>query len=154
VTGSNTDIKLEQEFKDLACVAAAAALLVKAPEWLAAHSDIAERAHAIIDGVVNSLGDGSEEIRSRSIRGAPEMEFVAYVVAENWIAAPSKETDAAVMRIMTSGDDAAAVVLFSLAYRNREALGGAWWRLLFLALLRSGLSILTPRYGDDDDDVP
>ena len=60
------------------------------------------------------------------------------------IAARSKEADAAVLRIMTSGDDAAVTVLFNLAYRSRDALGNAWWRLLVLALLRSGLSILAP----------
>jgi hypothetical protein len=58
------------------------------------------------------------------------------------------------MRIMTSGDDTAVAVLFNLAYRSRDALGNAWWRLLFLALLRSGLSILAPRYGDADDIEP
>ena len=82
------------------------------------------------------------------------MQFAAYVVAENWIAAPSKETDEAVMRIMTGGDDTAVVVLSNLAYRSRDTLGSAWWRLLFLALLRSGLSILAPRYGDADDIEP
>jgi hypothetical protein len=154
VTSSNTDIKLNKEFKDLACVAAAAALLIKAPEWLATHADVAQRARAIVDEVVNGIGTDSEDSRSRTIRGAPEMQFAAYVVAENWITTPSKETDEAVMRIITGGDDTAVVVLFNLVYRSRDVLGSAWWRLLFLALLRSGLSILAPRYGDEDDIEP
>jgi hypothetical protein len=148
---SNVDIKLTDDFKKVARVAAAATLLLKAPEWLAEHADVAQRACAIINAVVDSISRDSKDSRSRSIRGAPEMEFAAHVVAENWIAAPSKETDVAVMRIMTSGDDAAVMVLFSLAYRSRDALGNAWWRLLFLALLRSGLSILAPGYGDEED---
>jgi hypothetical protein len=154
VTSGDTDIKLNKEFKSVACVAAAAALLIKAPEWLATHADVAQRARAIVDGVVNGIGTGSEDSRARSIRGASEMEFAAYVVAENCIVTPSRETDEAVMRIMTGGDDAAVVVLFNLAYRSRDALGSAWWRLLFLALLRSGLSILAPRYGGEDDIEP
>jgi hypothetical protein len=154
VTNGDTDIKLKKEFKSVACVAAAAALLLKAPEWLAKHPDVSQSARAIVDAVVDGIGADSEDSRSRSIRGAPELEFAAYVAAENWIAAPSKETDQAVMRIMTSGDDTAVAVLFNLAYRSRDALGNAWWRLLFLALLRSGLSILAPRYGDADDIEP
>jgi hypothetical protein len=154
VTNGDTDIELKNEFKSVACVAAAAGLLLKATEWLAEHPDVAQRARAIINVVVDGIGRDSKDSRSRSIRGAPEMEFAAHVVAENWIAAPSKETDEAVMRIMTSGDDAAVTVLFSLAYRSRDALGNAWWRLLFLALLRSGLSILAPGYGDEDDIEP
>lgn len=154
VTSGDIDINLNKEFKSVACVAAAAALLIKAPEWLATHADVAQHARTIVDAVVNGIGTDSEDRRSRRIRGAPEMQFAAYVVAENWIATPSKETDEAVMRIMTGGDDTAVVVLFNLAYRSRDALGSAWWRLLFLALLRSGLSILAPRYGDEDDIEP
>jgi hypothetical protein len=152
--GGKVDIKLTDDFKKVARVAAAATLLLKVPKWLEEHADVAQRARAIIDSVVDGIGTDSKNHRSRSIRGAPEMEFVAHVVAENWIAAPSKETGEAVMRIMTSGDDAAVVILFSLAYRSRDALGNAWWRLLFLALLRSGLSILAPGYGDEDDIEP
>jgi hypothetical protein len=151
---SNVDIKLTDDFKKVARVAAAATLLLKAPEWLAEHADVAQRARAIINAVVDSISRDSKDSRSRSIRGAPELEFAAHVVAENWIAARSKEADAAVMRIMTSGDDAAVMVLFSMAYRSRDALGNAWWRLLFLALLRSGLSILAPGYGDEEDIEP
>jgi hypothetical protein len=154
IAGSDTDIKLSEELKSLACVAAAAALLIKAPEWLATHADVVQRARAIMEGVVNGIGTDSEDSRVRRIRGDQQVQFAAYVVAEDWIAAPSKETDEAVMRIMTAGDDTAVVVLCNLAYRSRDTLGSAWWRLLFLALLRSGLSILAPRYGDEDDVRP
>jgi hypothetical protein len=151
---SDVDIQLTDDFKKIARVAAAATLLLKTPEWLTEHPDVAQRARAIINAVVNGIGSDFQDVRSRSIRGDPEMEFAAHVVAENWIATPSKETDEAVMRIMTSGDDAAVTVLFSLAYRSRYALGNAWWRLLSFALLRAGLSILAPRYGDEDDIEP
>jgi ABC-type transport system involved in cytochrome c biogenesis ATPase subunit len=154
VSSGDADIKLKAEFKNKACVAAAAALLCRAPEWLAEHADIKQRARAIMDAVVNGIDTDSEDSRSRRIRGAPEIQFAAYVVADDWIATPSKETDEAVMRIMTSGDDTAVAVLFNLAYRNRDALGNAWWRLLFLSLLRAGLSILAPRFDDGDDVKP
>jgi hypothetical protein len=58
------------------------------------------------------------------------------------------------MRVFTSGDDRAARVVAWLSYANREALGSRWWRLQYLALLWSGLSILAPRIGDEEAGKP
>jgi hypothetical protein len=52
------------------------------------------------------------------------------------------------VRILTSGDDAATQTLMTLAHENRSLLGAKWWRLLYLALLWSGLSILAPRFDE------
>jgi hypothetical protein len=93
----------------------------------------------------------SEDVHSRYLRGSATLEFAAYFVADRWIAAPSPDTDHAVMKIMTSGDDRAVQVLLAFAYGSREKLGPAWWRLLFIALLWAGLSILAPRHGDGDE---
>jgi hypothetical protein len=41
-----------------------------------------------------------------------------------------------------------------MGYRSREVLGARWWRLLYFALLWSGLSMLTPRFSDDEDIEP
>jgi hypothetical protein len=57
------------------------------------------------------------------------------------------------MKIIMSGDDRAVQVLFAFAYGNREKLGATWWRLLFIAVLWAGLTILAPRYGDGDEIV-
>jgi hypothetical protein len=54
----------------------------------------------------------------------------------------------AVLRILTSGDDAATRTLMTLAHESRSLLGAKWWRLLYLAVLWSGLSILTPRFDE------
>lgn len=116
IASSDVDIKLTDDFKKVVRVAAAATLLLKTPEWLAEHPDVAQRAHAIINAVVDGIGADFRDVRSRSIRGDPEMEFAAHVVAENWIPKPSKATDEAVMRIMTSGDDVAVTVLFTPAF--------------------------------------
>jgi hypothetical protein len=38
----------------------------------------------------------------------------------------------------------------NIAYLARDQLGSRWWRLLFLALLWSGLSLLGPHFDDGD----
>ena len=72
------------------------------------------------------------------------LEFVAYFAVENWLAEPSKENDELLLRLLMSSDEAAVQVLVWSAYRNREVLGQRWWRLLYLALLWSGLSMIRP----------
>jgi hypothetical protein len=51
------------------------------------------------------------------------------------------------MRLMTRGDDTATGIIAGLAFAYRAQLGDRWWRLLYLALLASGLLILRPRHG-------
>jgi hypothetical protein len=77
------------------------------------------------------------------------LEFAAYVAVEWWIANPSRDNDERVLRLLTGSDEEAVRVVGWSAYRNRELLGQRWWRLLYLALLWSGLAMLAPRYGDD-----
>jgi hypothetical protein len=148
---SSSEIDLDEDFKSTAKVAAASTLLVKAPNWLADNAGVEQRARAIVDVALAEIGMDSEDTHSRYLRGTGTLEFAAYFVADRWIAVPSSETDQAVMKIVTSGDDRAVQVLFALAYSSREKLGPAWWRLLFIALLWAGLSILAPRHGDGDE---
>jgi len=78
------------------------------------------------------------------------LEFAAYFAVERWIAESSTQNDERVLRLLTSGDEEAVRVVVWAAYRNREALGQRWWRLLYIALLWSGLVMLTPHYGDNE----
>jgi hypothetical protein len=55
------------------------------------------------------------------------------------------------MRVLTSGDDRAAALIANMIYVHRTDLDNRWWRLLYLALLWSGLTILKPRTGSEDD---
>lgn len=67
------------------------------------------------------------------------------------MAEPSKENDERVVRLLTSGDEDAVSVLIGLGSESRT-LGQRWWCFLYLALLWSGLTMLAPRFGDDDSD--
>ena len=144
------EINVDEEMMDAPRVAAAAVLLLRAPEWLAQNVAVGQRAQSIIDGVIVEIADKSEARGSRILMAPSHLEFAAYFAFERWIHEPSKENDERVLRILMSGDDAAVQVLVWSAYRSREALGQRWWRLLYLALLWSGLLMLTPHYGDEN----
>lgn len=70
---------------------------------------------------------------------------------QRWIAATDQdaELESQILRIMTSRDGSALATLMHIAHANRASLGTRWWRLLHLALLWSGLSLLSPRFDDD-----
>jgi len=142
-------IDLEEEMKLVPRVAAAATLLLRAPDWLAANAAVQQRAQSIINAAIAGISD-KPEARGRMLMAPSHLEFAAYFAVERWIAEPSKENDERVLRLLTSRDDKAVQVLVWSAYRNREALGQRCWRLLYLSLLWSGLSMLTPRDGDGE----
>jgi hypothetical protein len=144
------EIDLDEEMTHAPRLAAAAVLLLRAPDWLVENAAVQQQAQSIIDAAIAGIADESESPSPRILRAPSYLEFAAYFAVERWIAEPSKENDERVLRLLTSGDDPAVQVLVWSAYRNREALGRRWWRLLYLALLWSGLSMLTPRYGDEE----
>ena len=148
------EVELNEEMTRPARVAAAAALLLRAGDWLASHNDVEQRALGIVDAALAEIGDAADHTRFEYAAAPSYLEFVAYFVVESWIAAPSREADEKVMQVFTSGDDRAAGVVSWLSYANRVALGSRWWRLQYLALLWSGLSILAPRFDDDDSRKP
>jgi hypothetical protein len=141
---------LGDDMKETARAAAAATLLVKAPEWLQQHPAAGRRARAILDAAMAAMENRPDEHLPPSPFGQGPLEFVAHVVTLDWIASPSAESDNAVMLILTSGDYPAVQVLFLHAYQNRTPIGARWWRLLQLAVLWSGLRLLASGYDDDD----
>jgi hypothetical protein len=143
-------VELDEEMQRPARVATAASLLLRGRQWLAGNAAIRQRAERIIQTALAEITDDAERSRFRFATAPSYLVFAAYFAAENWIASPSLENDEAVLRILTSGDDQAAGTIAWLTYRSRTALGPRWWRLLYLALLWSGLSILAPRAGDDE----
>ena len=86
------------------------------------------------------------------ITAPSHLEFTAYLSVEHWIAEPSRQNDERLLRLLTSGDEAAVQVITWSVYRSRMALGHRWWRLLYFALLWSGLLMLRPHHSDDKDE--
>lgn len=140
---------LPPDMKARGRVAAAAALLRKAsPDWLAGNPAFEAEARRIVNEVISGIGDTLKNIQARHMSGRGELQFVAHVVAQDWILQSTPATDAAVLRLVTSGDWNAMQSFVNIAYLARDQLGARWWRLLFLALLWAGLSILVPRFDD------
>jgi len=147
---SGETVELEDAMKRPAALAAAVTLLLRAEGWLRDRSDVADHAQRLIDAAMAELSDDADGSRHHYSTSPSYLEFVAWLVAERWIAASSATTDEALMRILTGGDDRAVEALSSLLYPSRAALGERWWRFLYLALLFAGLSMVVPRVTDDN----
>jgi hypothetical protein len=146
---SDTTSDLPADMKVRGLVAAAATLLAKASsEWLVSNPSQDAEARRIVDEVISAIGDTPEDIRGFHMRGRDKLKFVAHAVARDWIRESTPVTDAAVLRLITSGDLHAPQLFVNIAYLARDQLGPRWWRLLFLAILWSGLSLLGPRFDD------
>ncbi|MBA8909892.1 ATP-binding protein [Aminobacter ciceronei] len=144
------DVGLEEEMLRPARVTAAVVLLLGAKEWLASNESVHDRAQAIVHAAMEETALDKDRSRFHYSMTPSYLEFVAYLVFHEWLAAPSRDTDSALLRILTSGDDRAAGVIADMAYAHSAALGDRWWRLQYLALLWSGLIILKPRFGQED----
>ncbi|GAA4133919.1 hypothetical protein GCM10023067_55660 [Aminobacter aganoensis] len=144
------DVGLEEEMLRPARVTAAVVLLLGAKEWLASNEGVRDRTQAIVNAAMEDTALDKDRSRFRYSMAPSYLEFVAYLVFHEWLADPSLETDSALLRVLTSGDDRAAAVIAETAYIHRATLGDRWWRLQYLALLWSGLMILRPRFDRED----
>ena len=144
------EIDLDEDMLHAPRVATAVLLLLRTSDWLAQNAAAERRAQSIIDSAIDEIVDSDGGHRLR-IQSAPShLEFAAYYAAERWLTDPGKKSDERLLRLLTSEDSSAVRVLVWSAYQNRDALGQRWWRLLFMALLWSGLSMLVARYGDEE----
>ncbi|WP_342723358.1 hypothetical protein AAFG07_29945 [Bradyrhizobium sp. B097] len=146
----DNESSLEDDFKSRARIAVASTLAAKARDWLSEHADIKQEVSEIVRRELASIAETAEEARRAKYDLHDNLTFLTYAVFYNWLESPSIETDAAVMKLMTSGNSGAEKLLFSLAYLQRRRIGERWPRLVDLGLLWAGLSILRPGYGDED----
>lgn len=150
VADGDEDVGLEEEMLRPARVTAAVALLLGAKDWLASNEGVRDRAQAIVNAAMEETALDKDRSRFHYSTAPSYLEFVAYLVFQEWLTAPSPDTDSALMRVLTSGDDRAAGVIAGMAHAHQAILGDRWWRLLYLALLWSGLNILRPRPGREE----
>jgi hypothetical protein len=132
-------------------LAAIATLITLGGAWLARNADVQARALYDVRESVASMPSTRDEIRTRRISGlGDDMTFTAYAVTQLWLNDTDShpEWETALLKLLTSGDQRAAGVVVNGAYVEREQLGPAWWRLLWVGLLWSGLIMLTPQDGD------
>jgi len=135
-------------------LALAATLIVLADSWLVKTPEAKEDALSIIRTAVGEVASTAEEIRNRRIEyHRDDLKFAAYAVMHLWmiIDDPTHEWEGSLLRLLTSGDSRAAGTIVRIAYANRQRLGSAWWRLLQVGVLWSGLTQLAPHYGGRED---
>lgn len=143
-SGVNTDVK--EEDQRIARIAVASTLIVRARPWLDTRPQVRDSARATVSAVIDQIDDIGELPHGRMLSNRGELEFAAHVAMHDLIRSPaSPDAGRTVLRVLTSGNEAAIATLTSLAYAHREKLGGAWWRLLEVSLLWCALALLVPR---------
>lgn len=128
-------------------------LVVLGSTWLAQNLEVQKYVLNSVRAGVESIASTDHEIRDRYTGShRDDLKFIAYAVMHLWLADgdDSKEWEAAVLRLLTSGDVRATAVVTSIAYINREQLGSAWWRLLHAGLFWACLIQLAPHAGDGE----
>lgn len=135
--------------------AIAATLVSRTGEWLRSRSHIEDQARATLLDTVARVSDNHDNIRRERFGiDRDDLKFAAFGVMHLWITAgETGEWDEPLLRILTSGNRPAAVVIGALGYQNRDQLGPRWWRLLQIGLLWSALSMMSPDFGEDEPTV-
>ncbi|MDG2509377.1 hypothetical protein [Stenotrophomonas maltophilia] len=145
--GEDEDVKSKCRF------ATAGTLVALGGAWLGQSPEAQKRVLEVVRAAVAAVASTVSEIRGRRMGSLRyELKFVAYAVMHLWLADGDgvQEWEAAVLRLLTSGDRQTTAVVAGVAYANREQLGTAWWRLLRAGLFWSGLILLAPHHGDGD----
>lgn len=143
-----------EDAKSKARSAVAGTLVALGGAWFAQNPEAQKHAFEVVRAGVAAVASTGEEIRGRRMGSLrDELKFVAYAVMHLWLADGDdvQEWEAAVLRLLTSGDTRATAIVVGVAYANRGQLGAAWWRLLRAGLFWSGLILLAPHHGDGDD---
>ncbi|RLW65771.1 MAG: hypothetical protein B6D73_05715 [gamma proteobacterium symbiont of Stewartia floridana] len=145
----------EDEESILATEAAiASALIVKASSWLDKNPEIKNKTDKIIQNIISNIGDTSDSLMAPGrFMSDRSLVFATHVVVENFIngLSPDKDTDAPVLRVLTSGDNQAVFILMNAAYKNREKLGNRWWRLIQISIFWAALNSLSPSFREGED---
>jgi GTPase SAR1 family protein len=138
---------LTEEKSRTMVTAAAATLLARGGEWLKADGLAKARALSIIRHIIETA-DGDQRDR---LSGDEALSFAAIgAFSEALQTDKPDEWNAALVHILSSRDPGAINTLMATAYRHREQIGSAWYRLNFVLLLVAALDRLIPRYDEDD----
>ncbi|MDO9437620.1 hypothetical protein [Hydrogenophaga sp.] len=133
-------------------IALSSVLVVLAADWLAHQVAEKERVLAILSSFVEELvqsGGATEEFEFAKF--GESHEFAAQAVVQLWAeqGEVGLQWDRSLLVLMTSSDRALRAVVEG-AYARQATLGLAWWRLLQVCVLWSGLSLLSPDSWDEE----
>lgn len=148
-----TDAASDEGTRTVCCIALAATLIVLGGNGLATMPDAREHILSIIRTAVGKIASAGQEIRNNRIGPLrDELKFAAHAAMHLWMQDDDRaiEWERSVICLLTSGDAGAAGVVVGNAYARRQQLGSAWWRILQVGVLWSGLVLLSPRPGGDE----
>lgn len=147
------DAGLDVQEKEHCVVALVAVLTVLAQDWWEQNADASDLLLAKIEEFslkAGSLGD-DDTGRGAHWRYTQQVRFAAQALTYLWATNERQAArwEPAMLALMTCSHHGTRVV-FRESYLHRVQLGDAWWRLLRMGILWSGLSMLRPRHGEDD----
>lgn len=149
---ATTRVTEDESGRSRSRIAIAATLITLAGSWLNKTPEAKEDCLSIIRTTLGKVTSTTEDFRSRwNGYNDDKMMFTACAVMHLWIAKDdlTLEWEESLLKLLTSGDSNAAGAIVSIAYRQRQQLGSAWWRLLQAGLLWSGLIMLASHYEKD-----
>lgn len=142
-----TDLDCSPDDRRPNTVAAAAALVVLASDWLRGEPGVAAEAEAILREEIEALD--ATVGATRDLGHLPSgLDILARAVVGRWVQGHAG-WDRPMVTLLTSGDMRAVAVVIDTAHQGRTALGSRWWRLLQVGLWSSALFLLRPRREDD-----
>lgn len=147
------DAGLDVDEKEHCVVALAAVLTVLARDWWEQKADARDLLFAKIEEFSQKAAtlDDDDYGRGAHWRYTQQVQFAAQALTYLW-ATDEKQAarwEPALLTLMTCSHHGTRAV-FQEAYLHRARLDDAWWRLLRVGILWSGLSMLRPRHERDD----
>jgi len=149
MASSENLVDLEKDFLRNARLSASVTLLLRGHEWFSSDSPRYVEAQKILDYEFSTLEESSD-CKYKSTQGSHTV-FLAYYSFEKWLQNSSAENDERLLKIFISHNNLALSKISSLAYQHKKDLGDRYWRLMYLGLLWSGLSMLEPHHSDDNN---
>jgi ABC-type oligopeptide transport system ATPase subunit len=131
---------------------AAAVLTVLGSAWLRRDPDREVFVKDYLQQQVETIEDPAYFEIDRFYDNDQRLEFLAHSVFHLWCERPDEltEWEAALLKVLASGDNKAAGVIGALAYRDRRKLDQSWFRIVQIGVLWSALSMLKPDQNDPD----
>ncbi|MGJ8562826.1 MAG: nSTAND1 domain-containing NTPase [Alphaproteobacteria bacterium] len=152
----STDSEDEDNKNSVNRVAIASTLAICAMEWLRDNHDARENVSDILEKVVSSVATTAKQVRSARINhGDGEFKYAAYGVTAFWLDKNNANHDweYCLLTLLSSGNKSAANVIGWLSFKNRDELGGSFWRIIELGTLWSALTMLRPDFVDEKTDT-
>ncbi len=154
ITCENETIDENNKEANSSCkIAASSTLVILGTDWLTRNQTVYSHILQILRTTISEIPSTARGIRQAQFGSLLDGEnLLSYAIVQLWIKdCSSTEWERAILCLLTSGNYRSSAAIVDTAYLYRDQLGNAWWRLIQLGTLWSGLRLLIPRIEGDCD---